>query len=307
MARKFDVLDADESIFLSKQLEYVKTKTYDKKYPELMARTLIPVSFEAGSGAKTISYQQWDTVGMAKIISNYARDLPRIDLKMKEFVANVRSLGDAYGYSIQDIRAARMAGVSLETRKANAAKQAIMILEDDIAVDGDADHGLQGLLSHPNVPDVSIPADGTGSSALWSEKDAEKIIRDMNLLVNSIVDGTNGVESPDTFAMPLAQYTLIATMKVADTGKTILKWFLETSPYIKNIFTWTKLKGKGTGGTDMILAYRRDPDKLTLEIPQDFEQFPVQEKGLEFEVNCHERCGGVIIYYPLSLAKADGI
>lgn len=307
MTRVYANLDADESVFFSRQLEYVKTKTYDRKYPTLMARTLFPVSFDVNPGAKTITYQQWDWVGMAKIISNYARDIPRVDLRGKEFTGNIRSLADSYGYSIQDVRAARMAGVPLETRKAAAAKQAILMLEDEIALNGDADHKLHGLNSHPNIPDVAIPADGTGSSALWSTKTDEQIIRDVNLLVSSIVDGTNGVETPDTLVLPLGAFQTASTKKVGDTGKTVRQWILETSPYIKNIIVWPKLKGAGAGGTDLMFAYQRDPEKLTLEIPQDFEQFPVQEKGLEFEINCHERFAGLIVYYPLSVAKADGI
>lgn len=305
--RVFHNLDADEGVFFSRQLEAVKTKTYDKRYPELLARRLIPVSYDTPSGALTITYQAFDIVGMAKIISNYATDIPRVDLRGKEYTAKIKSIAAGYGYSIQDVRSARMAGVPLETRKANAAKQAILTTEDDIAILGDADHGLMGLLSHPNVPDVAIPADGTGSSALWSTKTDEQIIRDINLVVNQIVGTTNGVELPDTLLLPLTAFTTIASKKVGDTGKTVLNWIKETSPYIKNVESWPKLSGKGVGGTDVMIAYKKDPDKLTLEIPQDFEQLPVQEQGLEFIVNCHERCGGVIIYYPLSIAKADGI
>ena len=58
---------------------------------------------------------------------------------------------------------------------------------------------------------------------------------------------------------------------------------------------------------EIMIAYRRDPDAFTLEIPQMFEQLPVQERGLEFVVPCHSRIGGVIIYYPLSMAIGEGI
>ncbi len=305
--RTFVNLDADESVFFTRQLEHVKAKTYDVVYPELKARQLIPVSFDAGPGARTITYQQYDMVGMAKIISNYASDLPRVDLKGKEFTANVRSLGDSYGYSLQDVRSARMAGLPLEQRKANAAKKAVMQLEDDIAVNGDADHGLGGLLSNANVPDETIATDGTGASSAWADKTADLILRDMNQLVAKVITVTNGAEEPNTMLMPHTQYNLISTLRVGETGRTVKQFFLENSPYIKEILPWSKLAGAGAGATDVFLVYNRSPDKLTLEIPQDFEQLPVQEKGLEYEVPCHSRCGGVIIYYPLSLAKGDGI
>ncbi len=42
---------------------------------------------------------------MAKIISSYASDLPRADVKGKPTTAIIKSLGDSYGYSIQEMRA----------------------------------------------------------------------------------------------------------------------------------------------------------------------------------------------------------
>lgn len=56
-----------------------------------------------------------------------------------------------------------------------------------------------------------------------------------------------------------------------------------------------------------MVCYRRSPDALEAIVPQEFEQFPAQERGLEFVVPCHAKCGGVVLYYPLSMAYGDGI
>ena len=69
-------LDANESIFFARELEYVKSKAYDVKYPANNALALFPVSTEADAGADYISYESYDMIGMAKIIANYADDLP---------------------------------------------------------------------------------------------------------------------------------------------------------------------------------------------------------------------------------------
>lgn len=304
---RFVNLDADESIFFGRELEHVKARSYDVVYPEFMAREMIPVSHDAGPGAESISYEQYDVVGIAKLISNYADDLPRVDVKGKLFTSRVKSLGAAYGYNVQEIRAARQAGKPLEQRRANAAKRAINQLEDEIACNGDSDNGLGGFFTHPNVTDVAIPTDGTGSSALWANKTADLILRDMNLLVETIVDLTKGVHPPNTLALPLAQFHMASTLRVDNTGKTVLQHFLANSPFVKEVKPWNKLKGAGVGGTDLMICYRKDPEVLTFEIPQEYEQFPPQERGLEYVVPCHARNGGVIIYYPLAIAKGDGI
>lgn len=314
MTKRFKNLDADqrkdgtETAFFLRQLEHIKAKTFDIRYPELKARLVIPPSFEAGAGAESITYRQFTQAGFAKLIANYGADLPRADVLGKEFTAKVKSEGASYGWNIQEIRAAQMAGTPLQQRKANAARRAILALENQIAFFGNADAGLGGLFDNPNVTDVAIPNDGVGPSTLWADKTPDQIIRDINLLTRTIHDVSKGVESADTLLLPLIQYNLIFdTPRSSQSDMSVGEWVLKNNGHIKGIDWLNELKGAGAGATDLMIAYRRDPDKLTLEIPQDFEQFPVQEKGLEFVVPTHSRIAGVLIYYPLSIAKGDGI
>lgn len=301
-------LDAQETIFFERELEKVKSKTYDKKYPELKIRKLVPVNSDVDPGADTITYYQYDSVGMAKIVESYAKDFPRVDVKRTKFSSPVASLGDSYGYSIQEIRKAKMVGIPLEQRRANTARKAMMQSEDEFGANGDARSGLPGLFTNANTTEYTLPADGTGSSKLFSTKTPAQILRDLNGMVNAPVDLTNGVETVDTLLLPIAQYTLISSTARSDNSDTtILQFFMKNNPFIQNVDHYHKLKGAGAAGADRMFAYRRDPDVLTLEIPQDFEQFPPQEEGMEFVVYCHERFGGVIIYYPLATIFADGL
>lgn len=307
--RQFTHLDSDDTIFFTRQLEFLKAKSYDIKYAELKARALLPVSYEAGPGAETIRYEQFQQSGIAKVIANYADDLPRADIKGKEFIASVKSLGSSYGYSMQEIRAARYAGKPLEQRRANAAKRAIAQAENTIAWFGNTDYNLQGFLTNPNVGLYTLPTDGTGSpnTALLG-KTPDQILRDLNGMVNQVFSVTKGVERPDTLLLPLTQFAYISsTARSANSDTTILEYFLQNNPFIKQVEWLNELTGAGAGGKDVAVAYVRDPDHLTLEIPQDFEQLNVQEKGLEYVVPCHQRIGGVIMYYPLAVIQAVGV
>ena len=73
------MLDADGAVFFQRQLEHIKSKSYDVLYADLIARTLFPVSNEGGMGVTSITYRTYDQIGSAKIISAYADDLPRAD------------------------------------------------------------------------------------------------------------------------------------------------------------------------------------------------------------------------------------
>lgn len=299
-------LDANEQIFFNRQLEKIKTQTYDMRYPALKCRELIPVSFEAGPGTKSITYRQFDQAGMAKIIANPSSDLPRVDISGKEFTSPVKPLGDAYGWSLLDIRAAMKAGLDLNNRLASAAKRAMLQAENKIAFFGDSEHNLPGLLSNPNIPSDSVLNDGSGSLTTFASKDADKILRDMNECLWGPFKNTNGVEMANTLLLPPEQFALVKTKRVPDLSTTVLKHFLDVNPGV--VVDWcNELKGAGPGGVDIMVAYDRSPDKLTLEIPTDFEQLPVEARGIEFIVNCIETIGGVIIYYPLSVNISEGI
>ncbi len=308
MLKKFQNLDADESIFFERELEALKSKTYDLKYPELKARTLLPVSFEAGPGAETITYEQYSQFGMAKLIANYSDDLPRADIGAKKFSSPVKSAGMSYGWNLQEVRAAAMAGKPLVSRKASAAKRGHLALENSIAWFGNTATGLPGLITNANISTVVLPADGTGSSILWSTKTPDQIIRDINLMTRTVHGVSKGVEFANTLLLPLEQYNLIYdTPRSAQSDLSIAQWVLQNNPHITAIDWLEELNATGAGVTDQMLVYNRNPEKLTLEIPQDFEQLPVQERGLEYVVPTHHRIGGVIVYYPLSVAKAIGI
>lgn len=305
--------DSAESAFMLRQLDYIKQQTYDIKYAELKARKLFPVSSEADPGAERIFYRQYDQSGIAKIISNYADDLPDADVSGQEFFAMVKTIGASYKYSVQEMRAAVYGNVPLEQRKANAARRAIAQKENSLAFKGDAATGLIGLFNAPNLTSVTIPATGTGATTQWVNKTPDQILFDMNLVANSIVSTTLGVEEPDTMLLPLAQFNYVAsTARSANSDTTILNYFLQNNPYIKAVEWVNELKGAGATGSgsapyDRMYGYRRSPDALTLEIPSDFEQLELQKKNLVFKVPCIERYAGLLVYYPLSIAYGDGI
>lgn len=301
-------LDADESVFFARELEFVKTRSYDKKYAELKARTLIPVSSEAEPWADAIVYESYDQVGQAKMIAGYSDDLPRADVKGQEFINPVKSLGSSYGYNVMEIRKSRARGKNLEQRKANAAKRAILQEENRIAFLGDAKTNLKGFLNHPNVPTVTIPNDGTGTTITWSTKTPAQILRDLHLLANTVMNNTLGVETADTILLPRTNYLIAASTpwSTSNDGRTILEIFLQQAVTVKNVDWLNELETAGVGPSKRMVAYRRDPEALTLEIPQDFEQFDPQPRNLEFVVPCHSRIGGVLFYYPMSAVYGDG-
>lgn len=301
-------LDANESVFFARQLESIKTKTYDVKQKQLKAFTLIPIATDADAGAEQITYRSFTQIGMAKFGSDYMTDSPRAGVYGTEVKRTVHAVRDHYGYSIQEIRRAAMTGTDLVAREAIAARRAIDEKVNTVALLGDTSTNLPGFLNNPNVTAYTVPNDGTGTVKTWSAKTPDQIIRDIGGLVNAVVVATNGRELPDTLLLPITQYNHIAnTPRSTNSDTSILAYILKNNPYLKSVEWVSELAGAGSGATDRMLCYVKDEDHLTLEIPQPFEQFPPQQRNLAFIVECHERTAGTILYYPASVAVGDGI
>lgn len=300
----------DASIFFARELDYIKSKSYDKIYPEFTALNNFPITHEVPEGAETMTYYSYEKTGFAAVISNYATDLPRADVKGSPTTAYVRSIGDSYGYSIQEMRASRMAGKSLDTRKAEAARYAIDRKTNEIAFAGDKEHKLMGMLSSDNnIPLYTLAT--IDSKTSWKEKSAAEILADINGMFAYQSRITQDVERADTLALPPALYIDISTRQIPNTGFTVKKFLLENAPYLKNIISAPELSAENAAtnpyGVDVAMLYTNSADKFSLEIPMAFYQYPLQNRNLEVIVPCEERVAGIVLYYPLSALLAVGV
>lgn len=294
--------DAD-SLFLARQLDHVRSRIYTRKYPELVANRMIPVSSEAPEWAETITTRYFDEVGIAKIIANYADDLPRADVRAVELSIRVRTIGDSYGYNVNEIRASRATGVGLDTRKAAAARRAVEQKLNRVALRGDADYNMLGLFNNPNVPSVTVVnGNWIAGSATGSE-----IVADMNAMYIAIINQSNGIHRPNYMALPPAEYAYAASQPLEGMpGQTAMSFFRQQHPEI-TIDLVFDLKGLGSGGTNVMYMYERSEENLRHELVMPFNQLPMQVRNLEFVVPCMARTAGVWIDYPLAFAKMEGI
>lgn len=312
---RFDSED-DASVFFARELDHVKAESYDVEYPEFTALNLFPVSNDTDPGAETVTYYTYDKTGLASVIDNYSTDLPRADVTGKPSYAQVKSIGDSYGYSAQEMRASRMAGKSLDARKAESARYQIDNLTNKIAWRGDEASGLMGVLSTgQNVPLYTI-TNGAASKADWASKTADEILADINGMQKQVARVTKNVERPDTLCVPSDVYMDISTRRIPDTATTVKAFLLANAPYLKDIISTAELDAdavdtnpyaKATDGKGVAFLFKNDKRKMALENPMPFMQYPLQVKGLETIIPCEARTAGVIFYYPLSALIAVGV
>ena len=287
----------EAGLFLERQLEFIRPQVFEVTYADIKYPTLLPVTSEAGPGAQTFTFRIMDSTGEFKLIADAADDLPRADISQVEKSINIRSFGGSFGYTVQELRAAQMANIALEQRRAQAVRRAYEEKVEDVALFGESSVGLAGFFNNSTVDVITANKWFTDSGTT-----AQEMLELLNYGVTGIINASQMKEQPDTILMAWNDYREISTRRNSDSSDvTVLEYFLRTNPYINNIEPINQLdKTKSGLTTNRMVVYKRDPGKVQLHIPQPLELFPPQQRGLEFIVPAHARVGGVALYYPKS-------
>jgi hypothetical protein len=287
-------------LFLERQLEYIRPQVFEIQYADIKYSTILPVTSEAGTGAQTFTYRIMDSTGEFRLLADAASDLPRADISQVEKSINIRSFGGSFGYTVQELRAAQMANIALEQRRAAAVRRAYEEKVESVALFGESTVNLAGFFNNSSVDIVA--ADKWFTTAAVTAQEMNELL---NYGVSAIINGSKMKEQPDTILLGYEDYNKVSTTRNSDSSDvTVLEYFLRTNPYIRNVEPINQLTKGNNGGklnTSRMVVYKRDPEKVQLHIPQPLELFPAQQRGLEFIVPAHARVGGVALYYPKSV------
>jgi len=296
--------DAGESYFLEQQLRFVMTERLKEDRAPAKAELFLPLDTSMPSGAETWVYRVIRAAGMAKVITDYADDLPPVDVVQSEVTGKVISIGNSYGYTIQDLRRAAFSGQPLERDKMDAAADEVDHRMDHIASFGHVANNIPGFLNNPNVPLIVLPTGG------WPTASAKQILADLRHMEDTIAQAVFRKQElmPDTVLFDSVSWKILREEVTDFNEKSILQRFLDTSESVKNADVWHRLDTADAARTGpRIVMYPRNPGVLRLIVPQLFEMMPPQPKNLAFVVNTHARIGGVDVRKPYAMAYADNV
>lgn len=308
-------LDANETSFLNRQIEFVRSKVFEKRYANLLARRFIPQATDIPDWVTVVVEVTYDLFGVAKIVANNAasHDFPRSDTIATEGSYKVASLGSSYGFNLTELRQARALGVPLEVRRSGAARRSIeagideLLFAGTLTQAGQLTTGFTGLANNSSVP--VIVSGATGLS--WAGSTAKLIMADLNSLIITPEQTTKQIYRPNQILLAEREYDIINTTYFNDfSEKTILQAFLSNNPGV-SVDKWYRLTGAGVAAGSLgsnlnrCISYLRDPEVVESILPLDFEQFAPQLRNLETVVNCHARCGGVQWHQPKAACYMD--
>lgn len=323
------IANDDEGVFFQRQLEYIQAQSYDVLYPDLMGRECFALNTEGGEGINLITYRSYDKRGETAIIAGKATDLPRGDISGQEYSIAVKTLGNAFGYSRQELAAAKVTGMPLEARKAEATRRSYEEKVNQIIWFGSAENNLHGLFGGPaGAPALTIAktavdnAVGGTNSPVWGvDKTPDEVIADLTSACAKMYQDTKKIFRPNKILISVAkkQY-LMNTPRSLQSDVSIMDWFIANNMFIKSkddfkdinelegiydaaggAFDPTGQKGEG------FTVYADSADNARVREPFPYMHLPVQYKGLEFEINCYGRFAGVEMIRPDAFQHFYGI
>lgn len=294
--------------FLEAQTAHIEQGVYEIQYADIQYAELIPVDTSAHPMAKTVTYYSMDKAGLAAWMNGNASDVPLADVEHARHETTVHTAGIGYSYGYEEIQQAMMLGINLTSDKAAAARRAYEEFVDNVALNGDASKGFEGLFNNSNV--TANPA----TNGDWDSATPDEVLQDVNDLLGSVQTSTNNVGLANTLLLPYTKWNTLATTRLTDSQTTLLKFLQEHNVYTARTgqpLTMRGITGLDTAGISAdprMIAYRRHPQVLKMHIPMPHQFFSIWQDGpFNFMIPGMFRIGGLDIRLPKEVAYGDGI
>ena len=272
--------------FLEGQLEKIDPKLREPLTSTWWARDIVAKTgggFVEYTSAYDVSYAT--TGGNSNgIMGGETNELPIMQADISKEIYKVFNWGHVLRVPFIDQQKLQKIGRDLESILNNGLKLVYDKTLDINVYEGFAEYGTYGLVNNPNVIAKTAATSADGTTTAWTKKTPDEILSDINgaitaTWVNSEYD-LSGMANH--ILIPPEQYSTLVERKVSnDASKSILTYLLENNIGKEQGVTLfigpcPFLKGVGTGGTDRMMAYVNDEDKVRFSITVPMSRLQVE-------------------------------
>jgi hypothetical protein len=313
-------LDQGESAGFLRQLEDIDTKAYQRRYPALLARQIIPTFQNVAEWASVYTWREWDQNGQAKFITDHADDLPMVDVTGKEFSQGIKMLGSAYGYTIMEIKQSAATGVPLDAMRAQTARGHVERQVDSVLALGNVEQGLNGLLkldstaiAAANRVGVTTLATKAAGGVAWGtllapKATGQEVANDIIGMCAARNSATKGIWQKFDVLLPIDQYNYAEATRLNAINSVTALQFAQGNAFVNSIRPWFQCSGAGAASADRMMVFPAgDADVLAGIVPMEWTPMAPQLRNMKYVINTYASCGGVVARYPVACQYADGL
>lgn len=309
LPRQMPHLDAADTVFFQRELDHLISESFDPKYAKLAAREHVPLDSSVDPAAEAVRWESFDAQGEAKLVRDHSKDFPEVQVNGVETYTTLHSYGASFGYTVDELRAARLGRRPLDRMRMEAARKVVDQKWDKVMSIGDTLAGLKGLTSLAStLTETPVTKAVTGTSWLTSGVTAAEMLQDLFALLNKVPTDTAEVEQTSKrVLLPPAHLRLISQKKIDAVSNTTVKQFFEENSGGATIGSWDRLTtANGSGGT-RAMVYDPTPSSVRGLEAIAFEMMPPQLVGMRYTIACRCKIGGVISPYPKTVCYMDAI
>jgi len=220
--------------------------------------------------------------------------------------------GMELGWTLPELASAQKLGRPIDQQKYAGLQMKYNMDVDEQVYIGDGPLGLFGLVNSPLVTATNV-INGAAGTPGWTTKTPDEILADVNtLLTNTWLSSAYAIV-PGKLLLPPAKFSYINSQKVSSAGNISILQFLKdnslsnaTNGRPLDIQPCKWLTGRGAGGTDRMVAYTQDENRVRFPLVP-LQRTPLEYKGIMQLTYYYGRLGVVEWVYPETGGYADGI
>jgi hypothetical protein len=309
-------LDAGDSFFLTTELESLDPADYYEIVPSRLGRRFFPPVDGVAPYDTVYKYAMTRLRGRAKRTGPKSKDAPMVSVVKTEHTQAIETFEDAFGWTVDEIKAARAKNLSLDTDSFKAAVVGLEQSVDGSIALGNTDASIFGALNNDNVDDITSIGKTGGGGWLSAGVLPKEIIADVAKMLSEIRASLKqatvpGVQVPVfqrfTLLLPTDYLTKIATTPRSDTSDTTILDYILTNfrRWLAAVEDWWQLDEADNGAAMAVMYPALDSGALNplcggAILPMDYEQLAPQESGRNVTIPAAAKAGGVVNRYPMA-------
>jgi hypothetical protein len=303
--------DASEAgTFMISQLAHVEQEVYEVQRVMPRYAELMPITSEAGSAANSIVYQIMDWAGQFKRVNSNARDLPRVEVGYADVTLNVAQGGGSYEYNVQEMVESAFLRRPLNVARAQAADSAWQQHLNNVALIGETNFNLYGLLNMNTVPSGNAPVGAWGGGTTTEVQ----VLSDLCYGLLTVYQNSAYNDYITDILVPVSVMNYLSRAFIGTNAfVSLIKFFQENNmaywdkKAVINFTPLPQLETMGSGSTRRVVFYKKDPSRLKFHSTQNLTFLAPQPQGLSIVMNGYYRYGGLQVTYPKSMYYMDAI